>query len=141
MNKGSCEVLLTEVVDDLGEGSRCLESEEKCLGQYQDRPGSAVREGTVFHGRLSLEEAACIDGKLLGEICATSAVFIGEQAVVEATVICEELIIYGMLSGDVTARKRVVLMQGASLIGNVYTPELEVREGGLIQGTSRLLRI
>lgn len=91
--------------------------------------------GTSFEGVLSFEGTLRVDGKLAGTVHALSgALVVGEQAQVEARVEVAELVLAGTLTGDVVAHRRVELLSGASLTGNVTSPRLAIADGGRLSG-------
>jgi cytoskeletal protein CcmA (bactofilin family) len=91
--------------------------------------------GTSFDGILSFEGALRIDGELAGSVYANEGVlFVGPQARVRARVEVDELVLAGALVGDVIAHRRVELLPGAELEGNVTSPLLAIADGGRIAG-------
>jgi cytoskeletal protein CcmA (bactofilin family) len=91
--------------------------------------------GTTFDGVLSFEGSLRIDGELSGTVYATQgALIIGPQARVRARVEVAELVLAGALVGDVVAHRRVELLPGAELEGDLRSPRLAIAEGGRIAG-------
>jgi cytoskeletal protein CcmA (bactofilin family) len=91
--------------------------------------------GTSFDGVLSFEGTLRVDGRVAGSILAThGALIVGAQGRVHARVEVGELVLAGLLVGDVIARKRVELLPGAQLEGSVTSPLLAIAEGGHVAG-------
>jgi cytoskeletal protein CcmA (bactofilin family) len=91
--------------------------------------------GTSFDGVLSFEGTLRVDGRLAGSVYATAgALVVGPQAQVRARVEVAELVLAGALIGDVVAHRRVELLAGAELEGNVTSPLLAIADGGRIAG-------
>jgi cytoskeletal protein CcmA (bactofilin family) len=91
--------------------------------------------GTSFDGVLSFEGTLRIDGELAGSVYANEGVlFVGPQARMRARVEVAELVLAGALVGDVIAHRRVELLPGAELEGNVTSPLLAIADGGRIAG-------
>lgn len=91
--------------------------------------------GTSFDGVLSFEGVLRVDGELAGRVLANDgALVVGPQARVRAQVEVAELVLAGLLVGDVIARRRVELQPGGTLEGNVTAPRLAVADGGRIAG-------
>jgi cytoskeletal protein CcmA (bactofilin family) len=91
--------------------------------------------GTSFDGVLSFEGTLRVEGMLAGSVFAeTGALVVGPQGRVHARVEVAELVLAGVLVGDVVARRRVELLPGAELEGSVTSPLLAVAEGGRIAG-------
>lgn len=91
--------------------------------------------GTSFEGVLTFEGSLRIEGRLAGSVFADEgALLIGPTARVRARIEVAELVLAGSLIGDVIARRRVELLPGAELEGNVTSPLLAIAEGGRIVG-------
>ena len=100
-------------------------------------PGDSPRlgPGTSFDGLLTFEGSLRIEGQLAGSVFADEgALLIGPTARVRARIEVAELVLAGSLIGDVIARRRVELLPGAELEGNVTSPLLAIAEGGRIVG-------
>lgn len=97
--------------------------------------GPRLGPGTSFDGLLTFEGSLRIEGRLAGSVFAADGVLsIGPAARVRARIEVAELVLAGSLIGDVIARRRVELLPGAELEGNVTSPLLAIAEGGRIVG-------
>jgi cytoskeletal protein CcmA (bactofilin family) len=97
--------------------------------------GARLAVGTSFDGVLSFEGTLRVEGQLAGSVYALSgALIVGAQGHVRARVEVEELVLAGVLVGDVFAQRRVELLPGAQLEGNVTSPLLSIADGGRIAG-------
>ena len=91
--------------------------------------------GTSFNGLLTFEGTLRVEGQLAGSVVAEDgALVIGPTARVRARIEVAELVLAGSLVGDVIASRRVELLPGAELEGNVTSPLLAIAEGGRIAG-------
>jgi cytoskeletal protein CcmA (bactofilin family) len=97
--------------------------------------GARLGPGTSFDGMLSFEGTLCVDGRLTGSVFAdTGVLVIGAQGRVHARIEVAELVLAGVLVGDVIAHDRVELLPGGELEGSVTSPRLAVAEGGRVAG-------
>jgi cytoskeletal protein CcmA (bactofilin family) len=97
--------------------------------------GPHLGPGTSFDGILTFEGSLRIEGRLAGSVfAADGALSIGPAARVRARIEVAELVLAGSLIGDVIARRRVELLPGAELEGNVTSPLLAIADGGRIVG-------
>lgn len=97
--------------------------------------GARLGPGTSFDGVLSFEGTLHVDGQLAGTVFAQSgALLVGPQARVRAQIEVAELVLAGALVGDVVAHRRVELLPGGELTGNVTSPRLSIADGGRIAG-------
>lgn len=90
--------------------------------------------GTVYEGKLSFKGAVRIDGIFSGEITSDGALIAGRDAVVAGQLHVGELVLSGNFTGEVRAKKRVVIHKGGVLNGKVYSPNLMVEDGGVLEG-------
>ena len=89
---------------------------------------------TVYEGKLTFKGTVRIEGKYTGEIISDGTLNIGKEANVNATLNVGELLLSGHLSGDVTAKRRVIIYSSGILEGNLHTSHLVTEEGGIIEG-------
>jgi cytoskeletal protein CcmA (bactofilin family) len=87
-----------------------------------------------FSGTLNFEKPFLIRGKLSGEIDARSLLVVDEEAVVEADIRAERVVIRGQVKGNVTAREKVELTVTGRLAGNVTAPEILMETGCVFNG-------
>ncbi len=91
--------------------------------------------GTSFEGLVTFEGTLRVEGELAGTVhAAAGALWVGPKARVRACIQVEELVLAGKLVGNVTALRRVELLPGAELDGDITTPLLAVADGGRIAG-------
>jgi cytoskeletal protein CcmA (bactofilin family) len=107
-------------------------------GERNDAAGEAapvlLAEGSQFTGLLALDGPARIDGQLRGEVIGPGPLWIGPRANVEARVETDELVVIGVLAGDVRASRRIALEGTARVRGQLSTPSLSLAEGALLEG-------
>ena len=101
------------------------------------RPGPHLVPGSEFEGLVILHGDACIDGAVRGEIVGAERLRIGEDAVVQARVEADELVVAGSLEGEVLARRRLELESTARVSATVETPKLHLAEGSIFEGPCR----
>ncbi len=107
----------------------------------------AVVEGTAasigksveIRGEVKGSEDLMIDGRVEGTITLTdSKLTIGPSARVDADVAARDVVILGVINGNVTATVRVELRKGGNLTGNVRAARLSIEEGALLSGKVEL---
>jgi cytoskeletal protein CcmA (bactofilin family) len=89
-------------------------------------------------GKLSFVVPTRIEGKLKGEIRASDLLVVGPQAVVQATVRAEKLVVLGEVHGEVQGASRVEICTGGRIYGDVETRCLIVHDGATFEGQSRM---
>jgi cytoskeletal protein CcmA (bactofilin family) len=99
----------------------------------ESKLNSIIGKGSNCEGEIVVGGGLKIDGKFKGKIKADS-VFVGKEAVIEATVDTNVAVIGGKVLGDVIARESLELQPKAELIGNVSTKNLVVGESAILDG-------
>ena len=91
---------------------------------------------SAMQGTLSFKDPVHlkINGKFEGTLEVRGVLEIGEDAVVEATISGDEIIISGKVKGSAVASRRVILKDRAILEGDLKTPLFCVAEGVVFQG-------
>ncbi|HZP40063.1 MAG TPA: polymer-forming cytoskeletal protein [Candidatus Binatia bacterium] len=106
-------------------------------GAWQDVRVSLGPDAEVT-GKLAFVSPTRIEGKLKGEVRASELLVIGPEAVVQATVRAEKLVVLGEVRGEVQGASRVEICSGGRLFGDVETRCLVIEEGGTFEGHSRM---
>jgi cytoskeletal protein CcmA (bactofilin family) len=94
---------------------------------------SIIGRGSQCEGEIVVSGGLKIDGKFKGKIKADS-VFVGKEAVIEATVETNVAVVGGKILGDVLARESLELQAKSELVGNVTTKNLIVGESAILDG-------
>lgn len=95
--------------------------------------------GARFEGTLSFRGAARVEGELTGQILARGTLHVGEQAVVKAQVEAEEVVVAGVVQGDITATRRLQLLPSARVEGQVRTRSLSLADGCTLDGACEMI--
>lgn len=88
--------------------------------------------GTVFKGALLFQGAVRIDGVYQGDIQSEGSLIAGKDSRVEGTLNIDEFSLAGNFSGEVFAKRRVIIHKGGVFKGIVHTPALVVEEGATL---------
>lgn len=87
-----------------------------------------------FNGILRFEKPLLIQGKITGEIDATSLLMVAEEAYIEAHIKAAKVIILGTVKGNITATEKVEVTVTGRLTGNVNAPEINMESGCYFSG-------
>ena len=90
--------------------------------------------GSAFKGILKFGKPLKILGKFEGEIKGNDALEVGPQAKINAHIEATYVVVYGHITGNVVASEKVELKQGATLVGNIRSPKLEIDDGVIFEG-------
>ncbi len=91
-------------------------------------------KGTFFKGEITFKNLLRVDGKLNGTIKSNETLIIGEDADVEGDVFVGTCIINGRFRGKIEAKQKIEIHSKARVEGEIKTPVLEVKEGGIFNG-------
>jgi len=93
-----------------------------------------VGEESAFRGELNVKGSVRIDGEFEGRIAATESLLIGKAGVVKADVEVRDLMVAGVIVGNLKAAERVELHTGARVDGDIETRCLVVDDGVVFNG-------
>ena len=99
-----------------------------------------IDQGADFDGVLRLRSDARIDADFKGEIHCEGHVFIGESAALEGNVRAREVAVAGVVVGEVSARRELMIRAGGRVHGSVETASLVVERGAGLNGTTQMTR-
>lgn len=99
-------------------------------------------EGTTIIGKsvkitgdLSGSEDLIMDGELQGTIQLPGArLTIGAAARCRASILAQDVVVYGRLEGDIRAKGRVELRSAALVQGNIYAGTISIEDGAAFRG-------
>jgi cytoskeletal protein CcmA (bactofilin family) len=92
--------------------------------------------GATFEGKLTFEGTVRIDGRFKGEVFSDDVLVIGEGAQVEATIDVGEVIIQGIVVGNITAKRSIEIHAPGRVKGDLHTPSLQIDKGVVFEGRS-----
>jgi cytoskeletal protein CcmA (bactofilin family) len=95
-----------------------------------------LAEGTSLIGDLHFSGTLHLNGNVRGSISTADVLIIGERATVEAEIKAGEIQIYGRVSGNIDCAGRVEICETGHVRGDVRTPKLIIKEGGVFEGKS-----
>ena len=99
---------------------------------------SIIAEHNLLIGELHFSGGLHLDGRVRGEVIGqedmNSTLIVSKSGAVEGNVRVVNLILGGVIVGDVEAENKVQLMQGARVTGTVHYGVLEMAEGAEVNG-------
>jgi cytoskeletal protein CcmA (bactofilin family) len=96
--------------------------------------------GCHFSGKLYCKGATRIGGTIDGEIIAEGLLIVEEDAVINAQVKAEEVVVHGRVEGNLTVQKKIEMCATADVQADITTPNLVVQEGALYNGRTSMKR-
>jgi excisionase family DNA binding protein len=96
----------------------------------------ASMQGTlIFKDSVNLK----ISGRFEGVLNTKGNLMIGEEALVNADITGESIVIAGKVNGNITALKDLKLISPARVVGDIRSPLLSIAEGAVFDGSCRML--
>jgi len=103
-------------------------------GKFLD-VNASMQGSLVFSDPVNLR----INGRFQGDLRTKGTLEIGEHADVKADIHGEFISIAGKVEGTILADKKLSLQSTAIVEAEISTPVLEVEEGAIFEGTSRMI--
>ncbi len=101
---------------------------------------TVFNKNTEFSGDLTFKKSLQINGKFDGEISSGSYLVIGEEAVVNANIKADTVIIKGVVHGNIEAVTRLEIHTGGKLYGNIRTKKLMISDGVVFEGKCEMIK-
>jgi len=97
--------------------------------------GTYLGKSLLIKGEVSGSEPLHIDGRVEGSILMPGGhVCIGRGGAAAANVEAAEVVVHGKLQGKLKASGRLELHNGASVVGEMAAPRINIEDGAQLQG-------
>ena len=98
-----------------------------------------LEDDVEFWGDATLTKTMILKGKLYGSISTDDDLYISKHAVAEANINSfGSVYIYGRVKGDIDAGKRVELISGCSVDGNITTDRVVIESNCEFNGACKM---
>lgn len=95
---------------------------------------TVVGPAIAIRGRIEGEEDLRIEGRVEGSISLTETLYVEPGGVVLAQIEARDVVISGIVIGDVSALNSVTLNKNAKLVGNISAPRVIIADGASFRG-------
>jgi cytoskeletal protein CcmA (bactofilin family) len=95
---------------------------------------STIGENSYFSGKFFINGSLKIDGKFEGKSLQADQLYIGVTGKVKTNITATNVIVEGIVVGNITARNRVMLLPTSKILGDIKTPELIIQNGVILEG-------
>lgn len=86
------------------------------------------------NGRVEGEEDLRIEGRVEGSITLSETLHVADGGIVAAKVTARDVVVDGIVVGNVTATNSVTLNPGAKLVGDISAPRIIIADGAAFKG-------
>lgn len=111
-----------------------VEAETRDIALAPSTSGTTLGAGVAIKGELHGEGSLIILGRFEGEIVQRGPVHIGPQAWVDANINAAEIIIAGVVRGNLSADARVEILATGSLTGTLKSGGFSAADGAKAKG-------
>lgn len=94
-----------------------------------------IGSGSKCTGDMSVAGFVRIDGDLEGNIETSGRIIIGESARILGNVYAKQVLVGGVVLGNIVAEKSATLFSTASLIGDLISPKVQIEQDVVFQGS------
>lgn len=98
-----------------------------------------IGKDTQLKGSIKAQGTIRIDGEFEGDIDSEQDIIIGESGRVTAKINARNVLISGVLQGNVNAAGRLELMSSGKLYGDIKANALIIGEGAVFKGVSDMI--
>jgi cytoskeletal protein CcmA (bactofilin family) len=102
--------------------------------QLEVEANSTIGEESFFEGRFAVKGSMNIDGRFEGDILLVDQLQIGRKAKVRTDISATSVVVEGLVIGNISASRRILLLATARVLGDVKTPELIIQDGVVLEG-------
>jgi cytoskeletal protein CcmA (bactofilin family) len=95
---------------------------------------STIGENSYFEGRFAVKGSLKIDGRFEGETLLVDQLQIGAKAKVKTDISATSVVVEGIVIGNISATRRILLLSTARVLGDIKTPELIIQDGVVLEG-------
>ncbi|HVJ07378.1 MAG TPA: polymer-forming cytoskeletal protein [Acidisarcina sp.] len=100
-----------------------------------ENAAAVIGKSVEIRGEVKGNEDLVVDGHIEGTITLSdSRLTVGANARVQANVSARDVIVQGVLTGNILATGRVELRQGATLLGDIRAARLSIEENANFTG-------
>ncbi|AGT27240.1 bactofilin family protein [Borrelia miyamotoi] len=93
-----------------------------------------IGKDDFFKGEMISNNFIRIDGDFLGTLNSTKRVIVGETGRIKSNINANEVVVSGIVLGNVYASNKIKVFQSGCIIGNISCKSIEVEEGAIIDG-------
>ena len=93
-----------------------------------------VGKGSKVQGNITVQNSLRVDGMITGNIQSTDTVIVGKEGKVKGEIKAKDILIAGVVRGQVYAENKVYLESKSTIEGDVKASRLVVDEGAAFDG-------
>ena len=95
---------------------------------------NSIGEDSVFEGRFAVRGNLRIDGRFEGSSLLIDQLHVGPTGRIKTDIVATSVVVEGVVLGNITAERRILLLSTARVLGELRTPELIIQDGVILEG-------
>jgi len=109
--------------------------------QIEMEANSSIGENSFFEGKFAVKGSLQINGKFEGQALLVDQLQVGAEAKVKTNIHATSIVVEGIIIGNITASRRILLLSRARVLGDIKTPELIIQDGVVLEGKCTISHI
>jgi cytoskeletal protein CcmA (bactofilin family) len=101
---------------------------------------SLLSKEIKIEGDIQGSENLQVEGRFKGTIKLAGDLYIGMAGVIDADIEADNVVVQGQINGNVLARKQLQIQSSGKLVGDCTAQSIDIKEGALFEGRSKMLR-
>jgi cytoskeletal protein CcmA (bactofilin family) len=97
-----------------------------------------IAQGTIFKGNIDSNDSLRIDGEITGDIETPGKVIVGTTGKIIGNIIGNDVMVSGMVKGDIHASNGLFLKSGSKVEGNIAARILSVEQDAIFKGSCQM---
>ena len=102
--------------------------------QIDIEANTTIGEESFFEGRFAIRGSLRIDGRFEGQALLVDQLQIGPKGRVKTNIMATSVVVEGVIIGNITSSRRILLLSTARVLGDIKTPELIIQDGVVLEG-------
>ncbi|MCK4778359.1 MAG: polymer-forming cytoskeletal protein [Actinomycetia bacterium] len=103
-----------------------------------DKTNSVIGRKSLFEGQFHINGTLRIDGKFEGRSLRADQLYIGRSGRVKTNITASNVVVEGIIIGNIVASNRVMLLPTSRILGDIRTPELIIQNGVILEGRCKI---
>lgn len=93
-----------------------------------------ISNGAVIEGNIQASNIEIDHAKITGDMVVNERVYVGTDTHIKGSIRSKTMIVEGDIEGDVYASEETKLAHNAKVLGNIYTPLIDIDRGAKMSG-------
>lgn len=97
-----------------------------------------IGENSFFEGTIKINGSLRIDGRFEGSELNLEHITVGKTGCIKSNINVNSIVVEGVISGNIHANVRTMLLPTAKIAGNIFSPELIIQNGVMWAGICQI---